>query len=142
MPALTHLLWPPPAAEALAKVKAANVSASFRELFLPGGQPPLPGLLSRRLDLAAVLDAVADQGISAFYSGNLTREMAAAVRKHCHQPLHHTHKVTLRQECNSWGSTRKNEKAASKIQSFQTPQFEVQGLKVLLCEEVDSQLLS
>lgn len=66
-------------AEALAKVEAANVSASFRELFLPGGQPPLPGLLSRRLDLAAVLDAVADQGISAFYSGNLTREMTAAV---------------------------------------------------------------
>lgn len=81
VPALTHLLWPSPAAEALAKVKAANASASFRDLFLPGGQPPLPGLLSRRLDLAAVLDAVADQGTSAFYSGNLTREMAAAVRK-------------------------------------------------------------
>lgn len=87
VPALTRLLWPRPAAEALAKVKAANVSASFRDLFLPGGRPPLPGLLSRRLDLAAVLDAVADQGISAFYGGNLTREMAAAVRKRCRRRL-------------------------------------------------------
>lgn len=90
--ALTHPLWPCPAAEALAEVKAGNVSPSFRDLFLPGGQPPLPGLLSRRLDLAAVLDAVADQGISAFYSGNLTHEMVAAVRKP-HQRLHHAHNV-------------------------------------------------
>lgn len=57
-------------------------SPSFRDLFLPGGQAPLPGLLSRRLDLAAVLDAVAHQGVSAFYTGNVTQEMAAAVRKH------------------------------------------------------------
>lgn len=57
------------------------MSASFREVFLSGGQAPPPGLLTRRPDLAAVLDAVAHQGISAFYSGNLTREMAAAVRR-------------------------------------------------------------
>lgn len=137
VPALTRLLWPRPAAEALAKVKAANASASFRDLFLPGGRPPLPGLLSRRLDLAAVLDAVADQGISAFYGGNLTREMAAAVRN----DFHHTHKVTLPQECNSWGGASGNERVASKIQSFQTPQFEVRGLMGLLCEQVDSQPL-
>lgn len=68
-------------AEALAKVKDHNMSASFRDLFLPNGQPPLSGLLTRRLDLAAILDAVADKGISEFYSGNLTQEMVAAVRK-------------------------------------------------------------
>lgn len=68
-------------AEALAKVKDHNMSASFRDLFLPNGQPPLSGLLSRRLDLAAIFDAVADKGISEFYSGNLTLEMVAAVRK-------------------------------------------------------------
>lgn len=68
-------------AEALAKVKDQNISDSFRDLFLPNGQAPLSGLFSRRLDLAAILDAVAAKGISEFYSGNLTQEMAATVRK-------------------------------------------------------------
>lgn len=67
-------------AEALAKMKDRNMSASFQDLFLPNGQPPLPGLFAKRLDLAAILDAVAVKGISEFYSGNLTQEMAAAVR--------------------------------------------------------------
>lgn len=67
-------------AEALAKMKDQNTSASFRDLFLPNGRPPLPGLFAKRLDLAAILDAVAVKGISEFYSGNLTQEMAAAVR--------------------------------------------------------------
>ncbi|XP_010739877.2 glutathione hydrolase 7 [Larimichthys crocea] len=66
-------------AEALAKVKDQNMSVAFRDLFLPNGQAPLAGLLTRRLDLAAILDAVAVKGISEFYSGNLTQEMAAAV---------------------------------------------------------------
>lgn len=70
-----------PAADALAKVNSTKVSPLFRDLFLPGGQAPLPGLLSRRLDLAAILDTVAHQGASIFYAGNLTQEMAAAVRK-------------------------------------------------------------
>lgn len=68
------------AAAALAAVKDTNVSAAFGALFLPNGQPPLPGLLARRLDLASVLDAVAVKGVSEFYSGNLTQEMVAAVR--------------------------------------------------------------
>ncbi|XP_045065542.1 glutathione hydrolase 7 isoform X2 [Coregonus clupeaformis] len=67
-------------AEALAKVKDKNVSEAFRALFLPNGQPPLSGLFSQRLDLAAILDAVAANGIAEFYSGNLTQEMAAAVQ--------------------------------------------------------------
>ncbi|XP_071398594.1 glutathione hydrolase 7 [Centroberyx affinis] len=67
-------------AEALAKVKDQNVSDAFRDLFLPNGQAPLSGLFTRRLDLAAILDAVAANGIADFYSGNLTQEMAAAVR--------------------------------------------------------------
>uniref|UniRef100_A0A8C7HVP4 Glutathione hydrolase n=1 Tax=Oncorhynchus kisutch TaxID=8019 RepID=A0A8C7HVP4_ONCKI len=67
-------------AEALAKVKDKNVSEAFRALFLPNGQPPLSGLFSRRPDLAAILDAVAANGIAEFYSGNLTQEMAAAVQ--------------------------------------------------------------
>uniref|UniRef100_A0A6Q2YQP4 Glutathione hydrolase n=1 Tax=Esox lucius TaxID=8010 RepID=A0A6Q2YQP4_ESOLU len=67
-------------AEALAKVNGKNLSDAFRALFLPNGQPPLSGLFSRRLDLAAILDAVAANGIAKFYSGNLTQEMAAAVQ--------------------------------------------------------------
>ncbi|XP_078111277.1 glutathione hydrolase 7 [Sander vitreus] len=67
-------------AEALAKVKDQNMSAAFRDLFLPNGQAPLSGMFTRRLDLAAILDAVAVNGISEFYSGNLTQEMAAAVQ--------------------------------------------------------------
>lgn len=67
-------------AESLARVKDQNMSDAFRDLFLSNGQPPLPGLFTRRLDLAAVLDAVADKGTSEFYSGNLAQEMATAVQ--------------------------------------------------------------
>ncbi|KAF7659910.1 hypothetical protein LDENG_00291150 [Lucifuga dentata] len=67
-------------ADALAKVKDQNVSDAFRDLFLPNSQPPLSGLFTRRVDLANVLDAVATNGISEFYSGNLTQEMTAAVQ--------------------------------------------------------------
>lgn len=75
-------LLSPAAAEALAKVKDQNMSDAFRNLFLSNGQPPLPGLFTRRVDLAAILDAVAAKGISEFYGGNLTQEMTATVRKH------------------------------------------------------------
>ncbi|KAM9786295.1 glutathione hydrolase 7 [Neosynchiropus ocellatus] len=68
-------------ADALAKVKDQNVSDAFRDLFLPNGQAPLPGLFSRRLDLAAILDDVAAKGISEFYNGNLTQEMVNAVQE-------------------------------------------------------------
>ncbi|XP_062248820.1 glutathione hydrolase 7 isoform X2 [Platichthys flesus] len=67
-------------AEALAKVKDQNTSDAFRALFLPNGQAPLSGLFTRRLDLAAILEAVAEKGIPEFYSGNLTQEMEAAVQ--------------------------------------------------------------
>ncbi|XP_029974129.1 glutathione hydrolase 7 [Salarias fasciatus] len=67
-------------AEALAKVKDQNMTDAFRDLFLPNGQAPLPGLFTRRLDLAAILDAVADNGISQFYSGSLAQEMASAAQ--------------------------------------------------------------
>ncbi|XP_017270437.1 glutathione hydrolase 7 [Kryptolebias marmoratus] len=67
-------------AEALFKVKNQSMSAAFRDLFLPNGQAPLPGLLTRRVDLAAILDAVAVQGISELYSGDLAREMASAAQ--------------------------------------------------------------
>lgn len=67
-------------AKALANVKGQNMSDTFQNLFLPNGQAPLPGLFTRRLDLASILDAVAVKGIAEFYKGNLSQEMAAAVR--------------------------------------------------------------
>ncbi|KAM4738096.1 glutathione hydrolase 7 [Anableps anableps] len=67
-------------AEALNKVKNQSMSDAFRDLFLPNGQAPLSGLFTQRLDLAAILDAVASKGISEFYSGNLAQEMVAAVK--------------------------------------------------------------
>lgn len=68
-------------------MKDQNISDAFRELFLPNGQVPLSGFFSRRLDLASILDAVAVKGISEFYSGNLTQEMVAAVRKTFFSPV-------------------------------------------------------
>ncbi|GAA6228967.1 gamma-glutamyltransferase 7-like [Lates japonicus] len=68
-------------AEALSKVVHQNISDAFRDLFLPNGQAARSGLFTRRLDLASILDAVADKGISEFYSGNLTQEMATAVQE-------------------------------------------------------------
>uniref|UniRef100_A0A8C2Z8V9 Glutathione hydrolase n=1 Tax=Cyclopterus lumpus TaxID=8103 RepID=A0A8C2Z8V9_CYCLU len=67
-------------AEALAKVKDLNMSDAFQDLFLPGGEALPSGLLTRRLDLAAILDAVSAEGLSEFYGGNLTQEMTSAVR--------------------------------------------------------------
>ncbi|XP_051735369.1 glutathione hydrolase 7 [Ctenopharyngodon idella] len=72
---ITHEL-----ADALSKVKEQNVSDTFRDLFLPNGQVPLAGLFAKRLDLAAILDKIAANGISEFYSGNLTQEMTSVVQ--------------------------------------------------------------
>lgn len=67
-------------ADALSKVKEQNVSDTFRDLFLPNGQAPLAGLFTKRLDLAAILDKIAANGISEFYNGNLTQEMTSVVQ--------------------------------------------------------------
>lgn len=68
-------------AQALDDAKNKNMSKSFEDLFFSNGQPPLQGLFSRRLDLAAILDSVALKGISEFYSGNWTREIVATVKQ-------------------------------------------------------------
>ncbi|XP_043080014.1 glutathione hydrolase 7 isoform X2 [Puntigrus tetrazona] len=67
-------------ADALSEVKEQNVSDAFRDLFLPNSQAPLAGLFAKRLDLAAVLDKIAANGVSEFYSGNLTQEMTSLVQ--------------------------------------------------------------
>ncbi|KAJ7414978.1 Gamma-glutamyltransferase 7 [Willisornis vidua] len=70
-------------AKALSELKDLNYSERFQELFLPDGQPLLPGMFVRRLDLAAVLELVGAEGASAFYSGNLTQEMISEGREGC-----------------------------------------------------------
>uniref|UniRef100_A0A8C1QWW7 Glutathione hydrolase n=1 Tax=Cyprinus carpio TaxID=7962 RepID=A0A8C1QWW7_CYPCA len=72
---MTHEL-----ADALSEVKEQNVSDAFRDLFLLNGQAPLAGLFTKRLDLAAVLDRIAVNGVSEFYSGNLTQEITSVVQ--------------------------------------------------------------
>lgn len=68
-----------PVADALSRVKAENLTEAFQELFLPDGHPPPSGFFMTRQDLAAILDRVAANGISEFYDGNLTQEMASTV---------------------------------------------------------------
>ncbi|KAF4788681.1 Gamma-glutamyltransferase 7 [Turdus rufiventris] len=69
-------------AKALSELKDLNFSDRFHEIFLPGGQPLLPGMFIRRLDLAAVLQLLGAEGVSAFYSGNLTQEMISEVHNY------------------------------------------------------------
>ncbi|KAM6248501.1 glutathione hydrolase 7 isoform 4-T4 [Porphyrio hochstetteri] len=69
-------------AKAVSELKDLNCSDRFREVFLPEGQPLLPGTFVRRLDLAAVLELVGAEGASAFYAGNLTQEMISEVHSH------------------------------------------------------------
>lgn len=72
-----------PAAKALSELKDLNYSDRFHEIFLPDGQPLLPGMFVRRPDLAAVLQLLGAEGVSAFYSGNLTQEMISEVSQDC-----------------------------------------------------------
>lgn len=72
-----------PTAKAISELKDLNHSDRFREIFLPDGQPLLPGMFVRRLDLAAVLELVGAEGASAFYSGNLTQEIISEVSHVC-----------------------------------------------------------
>uniref|UniRef100_A0A8C0UG05 Glutathione hydrolase n=2 Tax=Cyanistes caeruleus TaxID=156563 RepID=A0A8C0UG05_CYACU len=69
-------------AKALSELKDLNYSDRFHEIFLPDGQPLLPGMFVRRLDLAAVLQLLGEEGVSAFYRGNLTQEMISEVHNY------------------------------------------------------------
>lgn len=62
-------------AELLAKNPAAKA------LFLPEGQPLAEGATFRQADLAAVLRAIASEGVDSFYTGEIAQLMAEAARK-------------------------------------------------------------
>ncbi|KAL0978605.1 hypothetical protein UPYG_G00172810 [Umbra pygmaea] len=63
-------------AEAISKVKGQNMSLRFRDMFFPGGHVLLPGNLMKSPNLADVLEA----GLSDFYSGNISQEIANEVQ--------------------------------------------------------------
>jgi gamma-glutamyltranspeptidase/glutathione hydrolase len=48
-------------------------------IFLPNGFPPEPGQIMRNPDLANVLEAIAADGASAFYSGPIAEALAAGI---------------------------------------------------------------
>ena len=54
---------------------------STAEVFLPGGELPLPGDLFAQLDLAKTLQSLADQGPDAFYRGEIGERIVATVRE-------------------------------------------------------------
>ena len=62
-------------AELLAK------NAAAKALFLPEGQPLIEGATFRQPDLAAVLRAVASEGVDSFYTGEIAQLMAEASKK-------------------------------------------------------------
>ncbi|KAK7884212.1 hypothetical protein WMY93_027335 [Mugilogobius chulae] len=68
-------------ARALADTKNQNMSKAFENLFFENGHAPDPGSLKKRLDLADILDAIAEKGISEFYRGNFTQQIVAAVQE-------------------------------------------------------------
>ncbi|KAK2862521.1 hypothetical protein Q5P01_002054 [Channa striata] len=63
-------------AEAISKVKDEQLSPTFRDIFIPGGQALLTGSFLRMPGLAGVLEG----GLSNFYDGNVSQEMVDVVR--------------------------------------------------------------
>ena len=60
--------------------RMGSPSAAFREIFLPGGEPPPVGDLIRRPDLADTIEILSDQGAAGFYAGPRAELMVKGVR--------------------------------------------------------------
>ena len=60
--------------------RMGSPSAAFRQIFLPGGEPPPVGDLIRRPDLADTLEILSDQGAAGFYAGPRAELMVKGVR--------------------------------------------------------------
>ena len=61
--------------------RMGSPSAAFRQIFLPGGEPPPVGDLIRRPDLADTLEILSDQGAAGFYAGPRAELMVKGVRE-------------------------------------------------------------
>jgi gamma-glutamyltranspeptidase/glutathione hydrolase len=60
--------------------RSRSMNAAAREAFMPGGQLPTAGEVLRQPDLAATLQALADQGHGGFYGGRVAEQLVAGVR--------------------------------------------------------------
>ncbi len=60
--------------------RSRGMNAAARKAFMPGGALPVEGQLLRQQDLAATLQALADQGRSGFYGGRVAERLVAGVR--------------------------------------------------------------
>jgi gamma-glutamyltranspeptidase / glutathione hydrolase len=71
-----------PRLAALIDAHAESLSrfGATRELFLPGGAPPLPGAAFRNPAYAETLRLLAVEGVGPFYEGAIPRDIVAAVR--------------------------------------------------------------
>ncbi len=52
-----------------------------KRVWLPGGRAPRPGELFRNPEIAATLQAIAEQGYDAFYHGDIARQIATCVQE-------------------------------------------------------------
>ena len=68
-------VYPRVAADWEQAAKALQQSPAAAETFLPGGQPPQVGQLHRQPALARTLEAIAQGGREAFYTGDIARQM-------------------------------------------------------------------
>ena len=64
------------AANSLDRAELLVKNAAARALFLPGGQPLAEGAIFHQPDLAALLRAVAAEGVESFYGGEIARLIA------------------------------------------------------------------
>lgn len=60
--------------------RSRGMNAAALDAFMPGGRLPDEGELLRQPDLAATLEALADEGHAGFYSGRLAERLVAGVR--------------------------------------------------------------
>jgi gamma-glutamyltranspeptidase/glutathione hydrolase len=60
--------------------RSRGMNAAAREAFMPGGRLPMEGELLRQPDLAATLQALADDGHEGFYGGRVAERLVAGVR--------------------------------------------------------------
>ncbi|XP_030634160.1 glutathione hydrolase 7-like [Chanos chanos] len=66
--------------EALSTVRDQYVSEHFRNVLLPDGQAVLPGIVLRQHALATLLDRVAEYGVSEFYHGHISQDIASEIQ--------------------------------------------------------------
>ncbi|MGE0388216.1 MAG: gamma-glutamyltransferase family protein [Gammaproteobacteria bacterium] len=64
------------------QAKELHVQPGFKEAFMPGGSPPVPGQLFRFPDHAATLEKIAATKGEAFYRGEFAQKLEAHAKEH------------------------------------------------------------